>query len=106
MASFASKFVSFWRRTNNEGKIAAINQAVSSYEEMYKTYINKPKQCKISDYLEQNQPAQPCDADNHQPVEADNPQPSSVSCLFEGDSHDEFAGFMNDLTYCMGGGNE
>ena len=50
----ASKFDTYWRRTltNNEGKIAAIAQALSSYEEMYQTHINTLKRPKILDHLE------------------------------------------------------
>ena len=85
--------------SNNEGKIAAITQALSSYEEMYQTHINNLKQRKISDYLERKTPAKP--------VATDNPQPPSTSYLFNEDSEDdEFIGFVNDLTQRRGGGDQ
>lgn len=82
--------------TNNEGKIAAITQALFPYEEMYRTHVNNLKQRKISDYLQRKQPPQP----------ADNPQPSSTSDLFEEDSDEEFHGFMDNLTHRRGGGSQ
>ena len=82
--------------TNNEGKIAAIAQALFPYEEMYRTHVNNLKQRKISDYLQRKQPPQP----------ADNPQPSSTSDLFEEDSDEEFHGFMDNLTHRRGGGSQ
>ena len=71
----ASKCDTSWSRTltNNEGKIAAITKALSSYKEMYQTHINNLKQCRILDYLERKTPAKP--------AAIDNPQPPSTSCL-------------------------
>ena len=82
--------------TSNEGKIAAIPQALFPHEEMYRTHVNNLQQRKLSDYLQRKQPPQP----------AANPQPSSASGLSEEDSDEEFHGFMDGLTHRRGGGRQ